>query len=271
MFRAGFAGQRLDHAGSACADAPGVKRDSYPALVAGGGIDGEPTATPSLLDATLPADHRTFLATRPPGADEDVHMLPSVVDHVIERCTRPGDLVFDPFAGFGTTLDRAVALARRALGVELLPERVEYVRRRVPAARVIEGDARELYRLLSDARGVRPDASVDLIVTSPPYMTATHHEADPLTAYEQGGGDYRRYLAELGFVAAQCAQAVRPGGYVVWNVADIHHRGRTTPLIADCAGALDAHFDRVGTTTIAWDRHPHDLVADALLVFRRPA
>ena len=127
-------------------------------------------------------------------------MLPDVVDHVIERCTAPGALVFDPFAGFGTTLERAVALGRTALGIELLPERVEQVRRRVPSAEVIEGDARELLRIVTAARGARVQGSVDLILTSPPYMTATHHDADPLTAYTEEGGDYRRYL-DAGLVA----------------------------------------------------------------------
>ncbi|NLT30485.1 MAG: site-specific DNA-methyltransferase, partial [Propionibacterium sp.] len=84
-------------------------------------------------------------------------MTAAVVDHVIERCTAPGDLVLDPFAGFGTTLERAVRLGRRAAGVELLPERVDHVRRRVPGALVVEGDARELSALLG---GVVPEAGV---------------------------------------------------------------------------------------------------------------
>lgn len=196
-------------------------------------------------------------------------MLPDVVDHVIERCTAPGALVFDPFAGFGTTLERAVALGRTALGIELLPERVEQVRRRVPSAEVIEGDARELLRIVTAARGARVQGSVDLILTSPPYMTATHHDADPLTAYTEEGGDYRRYLDELGLVAAQCARLLTPGGFLVWNVANIHHEGETTHLIEDCARVLEAHLTRCAITTIEWDRLPHDLVADALLVFRR--
>lgn len=225
----------------------------------------------SPLDAQLSASHDVFLATRPLGADEDVHMLPEIVDHVIERCSGAGDVVFDPFAGFGTTLDRAVSLGRRALGIELLPERVEYIRQRTPTACIIEGDARELQRILDSALPHQPRGSVDLILTSPPYMTATHHDADPLTAYEQTGGDYNRYLRELGQVARQCAQMLRPGGFAVWNVADIHHLGHTTHLIADCARVLGAHLSQAGITTIAWDRLPHDLVSDALLVFRRPA
>ena len=229
------------------------------------------TPKTSPLDSQLSASHDTFLAERPPGADEDVHMLPAIVDHVIERCSKPGDLVFDPFAGFGTTIERAVALGREALGIELLPERVEYLRQRVPGARIVEGDARELSRIIHRMAPPQPDASIDLILTSPPYMTAEHHEADPLTAYEEDNGDYGRYLAELGLVAAQCAREIVPGGFLVWNLADIHHMDLTTHLIRDCKRALGQHLTLVGTTEILWDRYPHDLVADALLVFQRPA
>jgi DNA modification methylase len=227
----------------------------------------------SPLDATIPASHQAFVAQRPPGADEDVHMLPEVVDHVIERCTRPDDVVFDPFAGFGTTLGRAVALGRQAVGVELLPERVDYIEQRIPDAYILEGDARELLRVVSalphEALLGEPRGSVDLVLTSPPYMTETHHDADPLTAYERDGGDYTRYLAELGLVAAQCAQLLKPGGFAVWNVADIDYMGHTTHLIADCAEVLAEHLVPLGVTVIEWDTLPHDLVADALLVFQR--
>ena len=223
----------------------------------------------SPLEPQLIATHETFLSDRPPNADEDVHMLTAVVDHIIERCSEPGSAVLDPFAGFGTTLDRALALGRSAIGIELLPERVEYVRRRVPEARVIEGDARGMEQLLAEAFGVA-GLSVDLILTSPPYMTAENHPADPLRAYEEDTGDYGRYLSELGLIAAQCARIVAPGGYVVWNVADIHHMGHTTHLISDCAEILGRHLSTEGVTEIIWDRYPHDLVADALLVFRRP-
>lgn len=228
------------------------------------------TPVTSPLDSRLTALHATFLAERPPGADEDVHMLSAIVDHVIERCSAPGDVVFDPFAGFGTTIKRAVALGREALGIELLPERAEYLRDQVPGARIIEGDARELLRLVRGIAPAEPDAGVDLILTSPPYMTAENHDADPLTAYEEDNGDYGRYLAELGLVAAQCARTVVPGGFVVWNLADIHHMDRTTHLIRDCTRVLEQHLTPVGITEIVWDRYPHDLVSDALLVFQRP-
>ncbi|MBP2375232.1 TRM11 family SAM-dependent methyltransferase [Paeniglutamicibacter psychrophenolicus] len=230
----------------------------------------ESTPKTSPLDSQLTATHDTFVAERPPGADEDVHMVSAIVDHIIERCSNPGDLVFDPFAGFGTTLIRAIALGREALGIELLPERVDYLRDRMPDAHIIEGDSRELLRLVRGTGSPLPDADINLIVASPPYMTAENHEPDPLTAYEENDGDYDRYLDELGLVAAQCARVVVPGGFVVWNLADIHHMNLTTHLIRDCKRALGRHLTLVGETEILWDQYPHDLISDALLVFQRP-
>jgi hypothetical protein len=60
-----------------------------------------------------------------------------------------------------------------------------------------------------------------------------------------------------------------PGGLTVWNVADIHHMGCTTHLISDCAQVLEPHLASLGATEVVWDRYPHDLTADALLVFQR--
>jgi DNA modification methylase len=41
---------------------------------------------------------------------------------IIEACSKPGDLVLDPFAGSGTTCKLAIALGRQALGIDLNPE-----------------------------------------------------------------------------------------------------------------------------------------------------
>ena len=45
--------------------------------------------------------------------------------HLIDRYTKPGNLVWDPFAGSGTVLLAAYLLGRRAIGYEIDPERYE--------------------------------------------------------------------------------------------------------------------------------------------------
>jgi DNA modification methylase len=44
---------------------------------------------------------------------------PIFVRHVIESFSRPGEVVFDPFMGGGTTIVEALAMGRKALGVDL--------------------------------------------------------------------------------------------------------------------------------------------------------
>jgi hypothetical protein len=49
-------------------------------------------------------------------------MFPSsFADHVVRNYTRPGQIVFDPFAGRGTSIYSAAKLGRSALGIEINP------------------------------------------------------------------------------------------------------------------------------------------------------
>ena len=72
-----------------------------------------------------------LLGQRPAGSDEDVHFSESLVEMVLEELTSPGDVVLDPFAGYGTTLVVAERMGRVGIGVELLPERVDLIRGRL--------------------------------------------------------------------------------------------------------------------------------------------
>ena len=68
---------------------------------------------------------------RPPGYDDDVEFSEALVEHFVTEFTRPGDVVFDPFVGFGTTLVVAERMGRKGVGIEMRPERAELCRSRV--------------------------------------------------------------------------------------------------------------------------------------------
>src|SRR5688572_3790404 len=136
------------------------------------------------MTADVPRPHR------PPEFEDDVSYPESLVGMFLAEYTRVGDVVLDPFAGFGTTLVVAERMARRPIGVEILPDRVEFIRGLLAdPAGIVMGDARRL-------RGLGlPD--IDFCMTSPPYMNKVDHPQNPLTGYQTLDGNYERYIDEL--------------------------------------------------------------------------
>jgi DNA modification methylase len=205
-------------------------------------------------------------AERVESADDDVHFPEALVRAVLDEYTSVGDRVLDPFAGFGTTLAVSQRMGREAVGIELLPERVEAIRRRAgPGALVIEGDARHLDDL--------PVGPIDLCMTSPPYMTSVAHPWNPLNAYQTLDGDYQTYLAELSHTFAAVVRHLRTGGHIVINAGNISHRGTVTPLAWDITRELIGipPLIFVGETYLEWDVPPGWLSGDYCLVFRKTA
>lgn len=56
---------------------------------------------------------------------------PAIVEPCLALCSRPGDLVLDPFIGSGTTGLVALKMGRRFVGIELNPAYVEIAERRL--------------------------------------------------------------------------------------------------------------------------------------------
>lgn len=203
-----------------------------------------------------------LVAERPAGAVDDVHFPEALVTALIEEFSSVGDLVLDPFAGYGTTLVVAERLGRRALGVELLASQLDIIRGRLGGtARVMAGDARSLTALV--------DTPVDLCLTSPPYMNAVDHAENPLNAYETLDGNYDVYLREVGAVFGQVASLLRPGGHLVINAANIVTESAVTPLAWDLARAASQHLVFRQESFLCWDRQPTWMSGDYCFVFAK--
>lgn len=190
----------------------------------------------------------------------DIHLPLSLAEAVVAAASPPQGRVLDPFAGYGTTLAACENLGRAAVGVELLPEHLRIARSRAPRSTVIEGDSRGLHRLV--------EGKFDLCFTAPPFRTANAHPADPLTGYELDGGSYSSYLTSIADIAQHVAELLRPGGYLILNVANIRFQGVSTRLAWDITDAVAEVIPFISESVIVWDEIPHDFTGDYLLTFQ---
>lgn len=134
-----------------------------------------------------------------------------VIWNLIERYTRPKDLVVDPFCGGGTTLDVARSLDRRALGYDVEPSRDD----------IFRADARAL---------PLEDQKADFFFMDPPYSThLTYGNRDEqgagqgigaLDAFEPG------YFEALDRVFGEVDRCLRDRRYLALYVSDTFKKKR---------------------------------------------
>jgi DNA modification methylase len=196
-------------------------------------------------------------------AHDDVRYSPELVRTFLAEYTQVGDQVFDPFAGFGTTLRVAEEMERRASGIEYDLERCIYIRShlRHPEA-LLHGDARRLatYHL----------PCIDFTITSPPYMHRDDQE-DPLTAYQEAGRGYDAYLTDIQEIYRQIGLLMTDTAVAVVEVANLKKLGTVTPLAWDIAHTISQvlHFD--GEVVIEWEpTYSYGYDQSYCLLFTRP-
>ncbi len=80
---------------------------------------------------------------------------------------------------------------------------------------------------------------IDVVFTSPPYFNREAYSEDENQSYKKYGSSYESWRD--GFLRptlSTCAEWLRPGGYLLWNIADILIKGEYLPLEKDSIDIL---------------------------------
>jgi hypothetical protein len=192
---------------------------------------------------------------------EDVRCADSFVEFCVNEFTEPGQVVFDPFAGYGTSLLIAEQMGRLGYGIEFSKRKAKYMQGLLEhPGHLIHGDSRKLidYDL----------PLIDLCLTSPPYTNQSDTE-NPFVDYRQKGFDYPSYLQEMGNIFSQVVQKMKPSGHLVIEASNLKKLSQVTTLAWDIAREVSRLLHFEGETIICWDEYGYGYNHSYCLVFSK--
>lgn len=181
------------------------------------------------------------------GHKLDYHgsFVPQIATQTFLRYTKAGDIVLDLFLGSGTSAIEALNLGRRCIGVELKPELVDYVRRKLPPNSLdkhvvlLQGDSAspEAKSRISEALAAMQSDCVQLLVLHPPY-----HDIIPFTDRPEdlsNAATEEEFLAMFRQVASAGYELLEHGRFAVLVIGDKYAGGQLIPLGFHCLQVMN--------------------------------
>jgi len=154
-----------------------------------------------------------------------------IIYNMIWRYTDPGDLVVDPMAGSGTTLDVCKAEKRRCICYDISPTRPD----------IIQNDARNI---------PLEDNSVDMIFIDSPYGDNIKYNDHPDCIGKISAED-ERFYDELEKVMKECYRILKPGKVLGWLIGDQWVKRKFTPVGFLVYQRLVKYFEPVDIICVA--------------------
>jgi site-specific DNA-methyltransferase (adenine-specific) len=109
----------------------------------------------------------------------------------------------------------------------------------------------EIFESSSTQMDEVPDASVALVVTSPPYFAGKEYEE--ALGHGQIPATYLQYLDMLGAVFAECVKKLEPGGRIAVNVANLGRRPYRS-LSSDVVSILERDLKLLLRGEVIWQK-----------------
>jgi len=207
----------------------------------------------------------------------------TLVRELINVFSAPGDTIFDPMVGTGSSIVAAVQEGRHGVGVELIPKWAAIARTRVqesippllrrlgkqPTAVIVEGDATKL-NFIEEIRG----AKLRYTITSPPYWSILQNEGSenqedrraqnlPLTYSSSEAdlgniNDYDLFMKTLVDIYESVVDYLDNPGYLTVVVKNVKLNHVVYPIAWDLASLLasGSQYEYLGTTLWCQDDIP---------------
>jgi hypothetical protein len=151
-----------------------------------------------------------------------------VIAHLIERYTQEGDLVVDPMAGSGRTIDIAKYLKRRVVAADQEPRRDDIIEHRIETSLIPQLGKRR----------------AKLVILDPPYFTVM---GDHYGAGSASHLPWEKFLGWLRAVARSAHEMTAPGGHAGTLVMNVRVAGEGPKMLRR---ELESAMERAGWTLV---------------------
>jgi len=184
------------------------------------------------LEATTLWDYpRQRYGKTPKGNNKYPGVTPAfIIWNLVQRYTKPGDLVVDPMAGSGTTVDVCKEEGRQVIGYDIAPAH----------PKVIQNDARNI---------PLDDNSVDMVFIDSPYSDNVKYSDHPDCIGKISCED-ELFFDELEKVAKEAYRILKPGKVLGWLIGDQWVKKKFTPVGFKLYHRLSKYFDTVDAVCV---------------------
>jgi DNA modification methylase len=185
------------------------------------------------LEATTLWDYpRQSYGATPKGNNKYAGVTPAfIIYNLVKRYTEPNDLVVDPMAGSGTTLDVCKEEGRRCIVYDIVPANPS----------VIPNDARKI---------PLSDESVDMVFIDSPYgdniAYNTHEKNIGMISAETD-----EFCQELDKVMSESFRILKPGKVLGWLIGDQWVKKKFTPVGFNVYQGLSKYFETLDVICVA--------------------
>lgn len=153
-----------------------------------------------------------------------------IIWNLVQRYTQPGDLVVDPMAGSGTTIDVCKEEGRRVIGYDIAPAHPEVMQ--------------------NDARDIPLDGNtVDLVFIDSPYSDNIKYSDRPDCIGKISCED-ERFFEELEKVAKEAHRILKPGKVLGWLIGDQWVKKKFTSVGFKLYQLLSKYFETVDVVCV---------------------
>jgi len=169
---------------------------------------------------------------KPKGNNKFQGVTPAfIIWNMVQRYTKPGELVVDPMAGSGTTIDVCEEEERKVIGYDVNPQH----------PKVIKNDSRKI---------PLADSSVDMVFIDSPYGDNVNYSNDPADIGKISAEDPKFY-EELEKVALELYRILKPGKVLGWLIGDQWVKKKFTPVGFKIYEMLTKYFEPIDVICVA--------------------